>query len=171
MKYYYVKHKEKDISNIFITLKKFPNKIEKFFGAKTKEVVFYGSCTVWHEYPSCKRCGLGIEIMLSRFEEKIKNGFYDFGDHSSMSIVKNYSDEVKPLSSEELEWANNLEEVLLSCPTDRISLVTKGDNELKVIDGEVANKYDLEIADDGAHRHGVVLWVITSKPIIEGVSG
>jgi len=84
--------------------------------------------------------------------------------------IKDYSDEVKPLSKRETAWIARLEKCLLACPTDRILLSATGDANLNVLDGAIVKKYDLDIHDWYSEAHGVVLADIRSKPQIAAIS-
>lgn len=79
--------------------------------------------------------------------------------------------EVDPLTTEESRWVKKLEKLLLACPSDRIALVTTGDNHLHVIDNGVTLRHDFELHDGSAHRNGVVIAGARSKPQIHAVSG
>lgn len=50
-----------------LTLLKRPNWLMRLFGAKAEEVKFFGLCTVWYEYETCRRCDTLMECMLSDF--------------------------------------------------------------------------------------------------------
>lgn len=79
--------------------------------------------------------------------------------------------EVKPMTMKEIHWIARLEKLLKSCPSERLGLVTIGDPSLTVIDDSVVRKYDLEIHDGLAERHGVVLAHVNGNVTVHGVSG
>lgn len=79
--------------------------------------------------------------------------------------------EVKPLTKKEQAWIERLEKVLLSCPSDRLGLITIGDPRLTIFDDKVARRHDLDLHDGWAERNGLVLGSVNSKPVIHGVSG
>lgn len=85
--------------------------------------------------------------------------------------MKSYEDEITPLTKEELAWVKKLERVLLSCPSDRLALVTIGDACLDVIDYDFVMDNNLEICDGQAMDQGLVFAMIRSKPKVLGVSG
>lgn len=79
--------------------------------------------------------------------------------------------DVEPLTKDEAAWIKRLEKVLLSCPSDRLGLITIGDPSLTIFDDRVARENDFELHDGNADRNGLVLGFINSKPTIHGVSG
>jgi hypothetical protein len=79
--------------------------------------------------------------------------------------------QVKPLTAAERKWVTQLEKVLLACPSSRLQLVTIGDPTLTVTDYGVELSEGLDIHDGKAHRNGLALADINSKPSIAGVSG
>jgi hypothetical protein len=84
--------------------------------------------------------------------------------------IKNYGDEVKPLSKKEEAWMKRLEKVLLSCPP-RLGLSTMGDPCLSIYDRIVAEKYGLELQDGLQEQQGIYLGTVWSSVNIDGVSG
>ncbi len=80
-------------------------------------------------------------------------------------------DGVEPLSKSERAWISRLEKVLLSCPTERLHLVTIGDPDLSVVDIKVAISEGVELSDGGASSGGVELANVKSRPNIHGVAG
>ena len=72
MKYRLISSTYKDDHDIFITLKTLPNWLMRILGSKSREVTYYGNCTVWHSFPDCKRAGTSTEYMLSNFSEWVK---------------------------------------------------------------------------------------------------
>lgn len=95
---------------------------------------------------------------------------HSFDNERTVLGLSDYSSKVKALSKEERAWIKRLEEVLLSCPSDRLVLQTIGDPSLQVIDGDVVTRYCLETADGRASIQGVCLARVRSKPSIWGVS-
>jgi hypothetical protein len=87
-----------------------------------------------------------------------------------MREIKNYSDEVKPLSKKEEAWMRKLEKVLMSCPP-RLGLSTIGDAQLSVYDRIIAEKYDLELHDGLQESQGIYLGEVHSSVNIDGISG
>lgn len=85
--------------------------------------------------------------------------------------IPDVSEKIKQLTITERKWVNRLEKVLCSCPTGRIALLTIGDNDLTIVDGEYVKKYNLEVCDGCAEENGVVLARVKSRPDIWGVSG
>jgi hypothetical protein len=90
-----------------------------------------------------------------------------------MSIYINNStrDDVAPLTVKEQVWIARLDEVLNTCPTTRLALVTIGDRWVHVIDNGITKKYDIELHDGKADGNGVVLANVDGKVQIHGVSG
>lgn len=66
MKKYKLINVEEKGSNYLITLEYIPNKFENLFGIRPKELKYYGreDGTVWHEFPSFKKCPLNISSLL-----------------------------------------------------------------------------------------------------------
>jgi len=87
-----------------------------------------------------------------------------------MRNIKNYKDEVKPLSKKEEAWMKRLEKALMSCPP-RLGLSTIGDAQLSVYDRSVAEKYNLELQDGLQEAQGIYLGEIYSSVNIDGISG
>ncbi len=81
-----------------------------------------------------------------------------------------YSDEVKPLTTEEKKWIKKLERALKHCPT-RLGLYTVGDAFLGIYDKVVQEKHDIGIEDGGAEEVGIDLGYVRSSVQIEAVSG
>lgn len=76
MKYQFVKAEKHDRHDTRLTLLQLPNWFDRLFGAEEIEVSFYGSCTVWRHWPSCRRCDSDMERMLSEFHECWEHGLY-----------------------------------------------------------------------------------------------
>ena len=52
-------------SDAIMTFETRPNKLGRLLGKKTKRWQVRGGCTVWHFYPSGKRCSTFMESWLS----------------------------------------------------------------------------------------------------------
>ena len=50
--------------DVIITIEYTPGWFLRLFGVLATTIKYRGSCTVWHEYPSGRRAGSGIESML-----------------------------------------------------------------------------------------------------------
>ena len=69
MKYKLIKVEEYKGNDLLLTLEQSPNVIDWMFGNKKQVKQYYGSPTVFHNYPSCKRCSTDMEIILCDFYE------------------------------------------------------------------------------------------------------
>lgn len=60
-----------------------PNWFERLFGARKSERKFIGQCSVWHHYPSFRRCSFGDEGFMSEVATEIR-----FRERSSALLRK-----------------------------------------------------------------------------------
>ncbi len=78
----------------------------------------------------------------------------------------------KKLTKKEADWLKKLEKVFQECPSKRIGLYTIGDSTLFAYDN---NKVDLckdgDLCDGNALSAGISLGNISTKILIDGVSG
>lgn len=58
----------------------------------------------------------------------------------------------KPLTKEEIDWLDQLESVLMKCPSKRLEAYTIGDQDLQFFDADVAKAWELENDDPHAFR-------------------
>lgn len=55
-----------------MTVRFLPSWFERLLGYKKCELKVIGSCTVWHFYPSCRRCESAFESVFSEFWTRIR---------------------------------------------------------------------------------------------------
>jgi len=56
-------------TDILLTVEYIPGRLARAMGHKSTERQFYGSGTVFHSWPNCKRCSTDMEEVLSDFWE------------------------------------------------------------------------------------------------------
>lgn len=61
----------------------------------------------------------------------------------------------EPLTKAEVKWLNDLEKLLLACPSDRIGFLAIGDPSLTVVDNGLINQFYLEVHDGEAEKNGL----------------
>lgn len=78
----------------------------------------------------------------------------------------------KKLTKKEADWLKKLEQVFQECPSKRLGLYTTGDSTLYVYDNnKVDSCPDQDISDGNTLTAGISLGHISTKVLIDGVSG